>query len=149
MTDDSRDREFGMDRRITRRDFLNGVALTVGAAMIPPGLAAQDKGPDASAQDPLLEKGLTPRDPRYDPSALTGMRGNHPGSFEVAHQLRDAAFWDTARQPENTGESYDLAIVGGGISGLAAAYFYRKHAGPRAHPHSRESRRFRWPRPAQ
>lgn len=132
MTDDSRDRELGMDRQITRRDFLNGVALTVGAAMIPPGLAAQDKGPGASAQDPLLENGVTPSDSRYDPSALTGMRGNHPGSFEVAHQLRDGAFWDAARQPESTGESYDLAIVGGGISGLAAAYFYRKHAGPRA-----------------
>ena len=129
MNPDSHDRELGMDRKITRRDFLNGVALTVGASLLPGSGMAQDAGPDLSPQDPLLAKGITEQDARYYPPALTAMRGNHPGSFEVAHQLRDETFWRGASNPESTGEAYDLVVVGGGISGLAAAYFYHKKAG--------------------
>jgi len=114
---DSRDRELGMHRKITRRDFLNGVAVTAGAAMMPWHLFADD-APEKS--------------PNYYPPALTGMRGSHPGSFETAHSLRDGTFWDSVGKPEDTGETYDLIVVGGGISGLAAAHFYRKTAGPKA-----------------
>lgn len=116
---DRRDRELGMHRRITRRDFLNGVAVTAGAAMMPWHLLADD------AKDP--EKSSN-----YYPPALTGMRGSHPGSFDAAHSLRDGTFWDSAGKPEDTGETYDLIIVGGGISGLAAAHFYRKTTGEKA-----------------
>jgi spermidine dehydrogenase len=115
---DSRDRELGMYRRITRRDFINGVAVTAGAAMMPWHLFAGDDAPEKS--------------PNYYPPALTGMRGSHPGSFEAAHSLRDGTFWDSVGKPEDTGETYDLIVVGGGISGLAAAHFYRKAAGPKA-----------------
>ncbi len=117
----SRDRELGMDRGITRRDFLNGVALTVGAAMLPPHLFAAF---DVQA-DP--EKSVD-----YYPPALTGLRGSHPGSFEIAHSLRDGTFWDQAGKPVDTGETYDLVVVGGGISGLSAAHYFRKVAGPKA-----------------
>ena len=54
------------------------------------------------------------------------MRGSHDGSFEVAHAERDGNFWKSSGQPTSTGETYDLVVVGAGISGLAAAYFYRK-----------------------
>jgi spermidine dehydrogenase len=118
---DWKDRELGMDRGITRRDFLNGVALTVGAAILPSDLfSAADIPPGA-------EKSLS-----YYPPALTGLRGSHPGSFEVAHSLRDGTFWEQAGKPVDTGEKYDLVIVGGGISGLSAAHFFRKVAGPKA-----------------
>ena len=70
------DKELGMQRDISRRDFLNGVALTVGAAMLPPNLLA-------AFDQPEREKA-----PDYYPPELTGMRGSHPGSFEVAHGLR-------------------------------------------------------------
>ena len=119
-----RDRELGMSRAITRRDFLNGVAVGLGAvagsSWMPTLLAAAEN--DASAQDR----------PGYNPPALTGMRGNHPGSFEAAHAVRDGNFWSGADRPVDLEESYDLIVVGGGISGLAAAYFHRKHAGANA-----------------
>jgi spermidine dehydrogenase len=116
---DLNDRELGMKRNITRRDFLNGVAVTAGAAMMPWHLFAEgDNG---------LEKS-----PDYYPPVLTGLRGSHPGSFDAAHSLRDGTFWDTAGTPQDTGETYDLIVVGGGISGLSAAHFYRKSAGPNA-----------------
>jgi len=54
------------------------------------------------------------------------MRGSHEGSYDYAHALRDGNFWKTASRPANTREVYDLVIAGCGISGLAAAYFYRK-----------------------
>ena len=78
-----RDRELGLGRAITRRDFVNGVGL-----------------------------------------GLTGW-GSHVGSFEVAHALTHGERWDEA----GTGESYDLVVVGGGISGLSAAYLYQKQVG--------------------
>jgi spermidine dehydrogenase len=115
----SKDRDLGLDRKITRRDFLDGVALTLGAALIPPSLWA------ATEDAPEKAKG-------YYPPALTGLRGSHPGSFEVAHGLRDGAAWNEGGQPIDTKETYDLVIVGGGISGLAAAHFFRKSAGPNA-----------------
>ena len=114
---DHTDRQLGMRRNITRRAFLNGVAVTAGAALMPSSLFA-DSDPQNS--------------PTYYPPALTGMRGSHPGSFDAAHALRDGTFWDSAGTPQDTGETHDLIIVGGGISGLSAAHFYRKAAGPRA-----------------
>src|SRR5579859_1267935 len=114
-----RDRELGMGRRITRRDFLNGVAVGIGVL----GSAGLPKFAGAgSADEPSTSY----------PPALTGMRGSQPGSFDVAHSLRDGTFWDTAGTPHDTEEKYDLIVVGGGISGLAAAYFYRQQAGANA-----------------
>ena len=116
---DRRDRELGMHRRITRRDFINGVAVTAGAAMMPWHLVAAD----ATARE---------NSAAYYPPAQTGLRGSHPGSFETAHSLRDGTFWETAGKPQDTGETYDLIVVGGGISGLAAAHYFRKAGGANA-----------------
>jgi spermidine dehydrogenase len=113
------DRELGMKRNITRRDFLNGVAVTAGAAFMPWQLVA------AGEVDPE-------KSPDYYPPALTGLRGSHAGSFDAAHSLRDGSFWDSVGTPQDMGETYDLVIVGGGISGLSSAHFYRKLAGTNA-----------------
>src|SRR5580692_10196998 len=115
------DRYLGMDRPITRRDFMNGAAMVIGAAMLPTARAFSGANP------------LGPQnEPRYDPPVKTGLRGSHLGSFEIAHSLRDGTFWESAGKPVESGETYDLVIVGGGISGLAAAYFFREKAGKSA-----------------
>ena len=59
----------------------------------------------------------------YYPPTLTGMRGSHDGSFDVSHPLRDGRFWPAAGTPTDTGESYDLVVVGGGISGPGRRVF--------------------------
>jgi spermidine dehydrogenase len=108
-----------MNQPITRRDFLHGLgagtaAITAAGVSGAPLRAAPIAGTSGAgaAQDA----------PGYYPPTLTGMRGSHPGSFEAAHALKDGAGW-----PEvvDTGEQYDLIVVGGGISGLAAAHFFR------------------------
>src|SRR5215469_7295782 len=114
----SDEKNLGMDRPISRRDFLNGFALSIGSALIPPAALALDGSGYATGKASA-----------YYPPALTGMRGNHDGTFTYAHRLRDGELWTAPGKPEATGESYDLVIVGAGISGLAAAYFYRKFAG--------------------
>jgi spermidine dehydrogenase len=124
MNQQNRDRELGMRRPITRRDFLNGMAVGIGALGSSgiPSAALGAEGPVPSRHPSA----------GFYPPALTGLRGSQPGAYDVAHALRDGTFWDTAGNPTDTGESYDLIVVGAGISGLAAAYFYRQQAGAKA-----------------
>ena len=117
----SRDQLLGMDRPITRRDFLNGVAIGTAVAASGPLLAGALTDSPAVASMPSAAQDAF----GYYPPLLNGMRGSHPGSFEDAHALRDGHTWPAAT---DTGEEYDLIVVGGGISGLAAAHFYRAKA---------------------
>jgi spermidine dehydrogenase len=118
----SRDRELGMDRPITRRDFLNGVAIGLGS------MAASSMLTSCVAHAPF-DTNSGPDPAEAYPPAAAGMRGSAAGSFEAAHALRDGTFWQTAGSPEPTDNVYDLIVVGAGISGLAAAHFFRKQAG--------------------
>src|SRR3984885_10710656 len=106
------DRELGLERRIARGDVLQG--MTIGVVM---GGLAPELAQAAEAEAQSLQG--------YYPPGRLGMRGSHPGSFEAAHQLRDGDFWNHASSLIDTGENYDLVVVGGGISGLSAAWFYR------------------------
>ena len=120
---DKHDRDLGLHRKIARRDFLNGVALTVGGALLPAELVS------ALALD--LPPGAQHK-PGYYPPTLTGMRGSHTGAFEAAHEVKDGTFWKAASASEPDPEGYDLVVVGAGLSGLAAACLFRKEAGPQA-----------------
>ena len=114
MSASERRRALGMDARITRRDFLDGAALLALGA--------------GSLNVPGAEAAVT----TYPP-ALTGLRGQDANSFRILHALRDRDLRSVVSgSPEATGEHYDLVVVGGGISGLAAAFFYRQQAGARA-----------------
>jgi spermidine dehydrogenase len=125
-----RDRELGMDRAISRRDFISGVGVAVtGSALAGPWTTSRSAQAESAAAKSAsgLQKQAT-----YYPPGEMGMRGSHDGSFEAAHALRDGERWDDLGPEAETGEHYDLVVVGGGLSGLAAAYFYRKEVGPEA-----------------
>jgi spermidine dehydrogenase len=85
---DFEDRYLGMNRPITRRDFMNGAAMVIGSAMLP-------TAPAFGVANPLEPQ----NDPGHDPPVTTGLRGSHPGSFEIAHSLRDGTFWGSAGKP--------------------------------------------------
>ena len=113
-----------MSRLIERRDFLQGVALTLAAAAAGGGIPGRVFGAGLDAATAAQDQ------PEYYPPTRTGMRGSHPGSFEDAHAVRDNP--NIVADAVDTGECFDLIVAGAGISGLAAAHFYRKAAGPRA-----------------
>ncbi len=105
------DRELGMGRPITRRDFLDGVAVTAGALALGGGASAA-----AAAAAP-------------DPRPRRGLRGQTNRALGIPHGLRDGTFWATAGTPRDTGEHYDLVVVGAGLSGLSAARFFQREFG--------------------
>jgi spermidine dehydrogenase len=118
-----RDRELGMGREIARRDFLNGAGVALGASLVAPNTILGEMLRSAEVQY------APEKQPGYYPPAKTGLRGDHDGSWENAHALRDGKKWTSAVTDK---DSYDLIVAGAGISGLAAAYFYRQQAGEKA-----------------
>ena len=106
------DKRLGMDRQITRRDFLDGVALTTGA-MAFGGWGAGAAQAQSAAYPP----------------ALSGLRGQTDAAQHVMHAIRDGSYWDTAGAVTDSGETYDLVVVGAGISGLTAAMLFRQQIG--------------------
>lgn len=119
-----------MAASVTRRDFLNGVAVTSAGAVLTacgsgadPEVAKSLTTPTTAVPDPVTP----PAPSTYYPPTLTGMRGSHEGSFEVAHALAWRGEKPATYQPLN--EHYDLVVVGAGMSGLAAARFYQQKMG--------------------
>ncbi len=100
-----------MKDRVTRRDFLNGTQIALGATLLSPwtGLFGAAENDFRLAAD-------------YYPPAKTGLRGSHAASWETMHARVAGATWPAGRP----GETFDLIVVGAGISGLAAAHFYRQ-----------------------
>src|SRR5262249_42166603 len=99
-------------RRVTRRAFLDGARLGLGAAALSPLAGLLPRGAAAAAGEAPF------------PPALQGMRGSHDGSWEAAHALVAGK-----RFPSDTDvrrDDVDLVVVGAGISGLAAAWLWRR-----------------------
>jgi spermidine dehydrogenase len=115
----SRDRALGMFSDISRRDFLGTVAIGLGGASL---LGARQAGAQNISHTAFYGD--------VYPPALTGLRGDHVGSFEAAHRLRDGTL--SLNDAIDTNDTYDLIVVGGGISGLSAAHYFRERVGAEA-----------------
>ena len=100
--------------KITRRDFINGTLMAAGASILASGSSSQ--------------AAMAALEPSYYPPARTGLRGSHPGSNERAHSRAWAGKTDWGSTTDLE-EVYDLVVVGGGLSGLSAAYFYQQKHG--------------------
>ncbi|WP_246610885.1 NAD(P)-binding protein [Nonomuraea rhizosphaerae] len=109
--------DLGMDRPISRRDFFDGVAMSVGAAALVTACAPLQGGAGAIGTRRLR----VPKE-AASPAGLTGLQGNTAQALSVPHAMRDDRFWPYAGTPQPTGEQYDLVVVGGGISGVSAAF---------------------------
>jgi len=107
------DKKLGMHCQVTRRDVLHGIGALTSTALT------------STLLTPTSVFASSEVSTSYPP-ALSGLRGNHPGSFDVAHQLgRDGrSDWGAVIKPDSS--IYDLVVVGAGISGLSAAHFYQK-----------------------
>ena len=110
------DDRLGMHEPITRRDFVNAT-LVAGAGMLLHG-----KTPGAMlAEDDWTGYGGI--------GEYAHSNGNTWDVMSAAHSaIRDRAV-DTSAHVVDTGETYDLVAVGGGISGLAAAVLFQKRHG--------------------
>ena len=109
------------DDGVTRRDFINGASVAIGASFVLPWserLAMDMEATTDGAQD----------QPGYYPPGKTGLRGTHDGAWETMHARVAGKTW--REQPAT--ERYDLVVVGGGISGLSSAYLWRQQ-----HPDAR------------
>ena len=100
-----------MKNKISRRDFLNGTQVAIGASLLSPWseIFGADIDQFALGAD-------------YYPPAKTGLRGSHDGAWETMHARATGTTWMHA----NPEERFDLVVVGGGISGLSAAHFFRQ-----------------------
>ncbi len=108
MNRNSDDERLGMFRNIARRDFLKGTALALAA--------------------PSWARGQSPS-PSIPPS---GFQGQNEASASRGHRVRDDVFRELPKHVVDTGEAYDLIVVGAGLAGLAAAHVYKKERGGNA-----------------
>ncbi len=95
-----------MPTDISRRDFLNGAALTVAATITP-----LDQLHAQAARTGVY------------PPALTGLRGTTDGAFKTVHALALEGI-TFAIDKEPIEESFDLVVVGAGLAGLTAAWSF-------------------------
>src|SRR3954470_22098072 len=116
VTKKSADKMLGMDQSVTRRDFLNSVLLASGGSLLTSASPLQ-----LLAEDDFTGYGGV-GDYRFS-------NGNTQAVIEAGHTIRDQEFDSLPATTVDTGETFDCVVVGGGISGLAAALFFERQAG--------------------
>jgi spermidine dehydrogenase len=118
----SGDNALGMYSPITRRDFLGSTLLASGALLLgsftPEELLAQTQNDEFTGYGGVGE--------------YSNSNGNTLPVLQAGHKIRDGAYNPFPKNIVETSETYDCVIVGGGISGIAAALFFQRQAGPRA-----------------
>src|SRR5260370_35555729 len=119
MSEEKKDRDLGMDREITRRDFLNGVAIGIGGTLMGSGIATETLL-EAAALDEFAPQ----KAPDYYPPVRQGMRGNHDGTFTFAHRLRAGEGVDSFGVRAHTCATYAAIVVCCVLIGLASSYSF-------------------------
>ena len=118
------EKSLGLDRDITRRDFLNATLLASGGLLLnpvsPAQLMAKAQASGSQTDDWAGYGGV---------GDYTNSSGNTTAVLEAGHQIRDGLFESFPASAIDTGEIYDCVVVGGGISGLAAALIFRQLTG--------------------
>lgn len=119
----STDDRLGATCPITRRDFVNGALAGCGAALV--------AGCERAPPDPGVS--LAPSGSAWTGYGgvgdYGGSNGNTEAVMQAAHGIRDRLYPDAAAKPVD--EDFDLVIVGGGFSGMTAAYEFNKRRGAR------------------
>lgn len=118
----------GMNAPISRRDFVGSTLLGTGAAL----LAAAAPGAIKSASAETVNLPLTGLDASWTGPVGIGDYGRSNGN---THEVLNAAHGHIRNQDldtyldsaTDTGEAFDLLVVGAGISGLTAAYTHHRH----------------------
>jgi len=108
---------------ISRRDFVNGTLVGAGVALLgaaAPGCTARPK-PEAVVDDLWTGYGGV--------GDYAASNGNVASVRDAAHLIRDGLTGAMLDDVEDTGEEYDMVIVGGGFSGIGAAYQFHKEHG--------------------
>jgi spermidine dehydrogenase len=90
----------------------------VGTAMV-----ASAVGPAVASVSGVVSEATLPNAEAGYPPLRQGMRGFNAEAMAAGHSVRDGKAPDTGT---DSGETYDLVVVGAGMAGLSAAYFYRK-----------------------
>src|SRR3974390_3511960 len=122
------ERDLGMGTDITRRDFLNAVALGTGAALLGTPAPAFRTRPVGPLRPPPPDPG-SPWHPWTGNPGIGDYAVSNGNTWDVvsaAHGLRDGTYARDMAGATDTGETYDLVIVGGGFSGTVAAYTFVK-----------------------
>jgi spermidine dehydrogenase len=115
---DKHDKALGLDQPICRRDFLNATLLAAGGALL----------------RPLSPKELLPQEDWNGYGGVGDYASSNGNTFEVmtaGHRIRRGDFSSLPPDTIDTGEVFDCVVVGGGVSGLSAALFFNRYAGPR------------------
>ncbi len=105
------DKLLGMDEKIAREDYVGGAPTRMQRGAASPPLAKEDWDGYGGLGD------------------YAGSNGNTHATMTAGHAIRDGVYQSGMLSTAHVDETYDCVVVGGGISGLAAAQTFLEKGG--------------------